>query len=108
MKGARRKTRIMFCEWSSTSFGYYNNGGIICGSCNFSRSLNLREEKYSNYQADNKIVRNGNCPECNSKNWYWLPPIARVPKKGTSKNVWNKFWEDLKNRRFNHPEDGCR
>lgn len=108
MKGESRTSgRNSFCEWASESFGHYNNGGIICNTCNFSRSLNLRE-KYNHYEMNNKIDREGNCPNCKSNNWYWLPPIARVPRSNSSKEIWETFWKDLKNRRFNHPEKGCR
>lgn len=79
-KGKYRISRISFCEWNSESNGNYNTGGFICGSCNYHRTR-LRGENYSNYQNNNKIDRNHNCPQCKDKNWYYLPPIARIPKK---------------------------
>lgn len=107
MKSKNRLTKVVFCEWNSVSNGHYNTGGIICKICNFNRVL-LRKETYNNYQINNKIERENNCPKCNSNDWYWLPPIARVPRKNASKSIWRKFWLDLINRKFNHPINGCR
>lgn len=102
----RRKSRISYCEWNSQSFGNYNKGGIICGSCNFSRTI-MRNETFFT-KGENKITEdNYSCPSCSEKNWWWLPPIARVPRKSANKRVWKKFWQQLKNKEFNHPKDGC-
>lgn len=106
IKRKPRISRVSFCEWNSASNGGYNTGGIICRSCNFSRSL-LRKETYSGHQLNNKIEREHNCPKCNSNDWYWVPPIARVPRKNASKLIWKNFWYLLTNREFNHPKNGC-
>ncbi len=104
----RRQTRIDYCEWNSESMGHYNTGGIICECCNFSRPL-MRGESHGHYGTNNKIERLERCPKCqDNQNWYFLPPIARVPKKTANKQVWKRFWNDLKNREFNHPKHGCR
>jgi len=97
----RRTSRIEFEEWNSASFGYYNTGSIICGSCNFSRTLSKNEESGSNYQFNNKVDREHSCPSCKNKEWYWLPPKARKPKNNASKSMWDTFWDQLKNRKFN-------
>lgn len=101
-----RKSRIAFCEWNSESFGHFNTGGIICGECNFSRTMRTGE-RTEGYQSNNKIHRDENCPSCDGNDWYWLPPIARVPRKSANKRKWKAFWNKLKNRDFNHP-DYCR
>ena len=101
-----RSSRIAFCEWSIESFGHFNTGGIICEDCNFSRSL-MRGESTGTYEANNQISKEDNCPKCNGNNWYWLPPIARVPRLNANKSKWKAFWTKLKNRDFNHP-DSCR
>lgn len=112
-EGKYRESRHSFCEWSSVSFGHYNQGGLICENCNFHRTVNIkspgdRDNSRKEILKDNKVERDFNCPQCGSKeNWYYLPPIARVPRKTASNKVWNTFWKDLKNRRFNHPESGC-
>jgi hypothetical protein len=107
MKTKNRISRIDFCEWDSESFGTRNIGGLICESCNFHRTLRRREEM-GDYHHNNKLDRDHKCPNCKKSNWYWLPPIARVPRKKSSKSVWNKFWKLLKSREFNHPKHGCR
>jgi len=101
-----RKSRIAFCEWNSASFGAFNTGGIICSNCNFSKSLNKNEKYSSSYQMDNHLLNiKENCANCETNDsLFWLPPIARVPRKKASKRVWKKFWKKLKNRDFNHPE----
>ena len=96
----RRKYRIEFEEWNSASMGHYNTGGSICGNCNFSRTLK-QKESIINYQINNKIDRDYACPCCSEKDWYWLPPKARKPKRDASKSIWNIFWKQLKNRKFN-------
>jgi len=105
-----RISRISFCEWGSESFRHFNQGGLICENCNFNRTRNIKspDDKYKDYQMNNKVERDFSCPNCGSKeHWHHLPPIARVPKKNAPKKVWSKFWEDLKARRFNHPKNGC-
>lgn len=101
-----RKSRISYCEWYSASCWLYNRGGIICSNCNFSRTLSTKEQSHYCIDENNKSSHNSNCPNCHHNDWYWLPPIARVPRKGSKK--WRQFWIDLKKRRFNHPEGGCR
>jgi hypothetical protein len=95
-----RKSRIVFSEWNSASMGHYNTGSIICESCNFSRSL-MRNEHYTNYKLNNKIEREHDCPKCSDREWYWLPPSTRTPRNKSSKSIWNKFWKQLKGRKFN-------
>ena len=107
-KGKNRKSRHIFCEWNSLSFGGYNTGGIICENCNFHRSLKRRESDCNNTKLNNKVDRDSDCPTCKSNEyWYYLPPIARVPRKAANKRTWNLFWKKLKNRDFNHPSS-CR
>ena len=106
IKNKKRKSRIAFCEWNSATIGLYNIGGYICENCNFHRTILRNEGSYS-YEMNNKIERDFNCPQCKENNWYWLPPIARVPRKSASKRIWKKFWNNLKSRKFNHPKT-CR
>lgn len=106
-KTKRRTSRIPFCEWRTESMGHYNTGGIICANCNFHRTL-LRGESLGDYQTDNKIDFGHNCPKCHAQNWYYLPPIARVPRKNASRKIWLSFWTKLKDREFNHPKGACR
>lgn len=107
-KGKRRHERIAFCEWSSATMGHYNTGSIICENCDFHRTLLRKEGHGSNYQMNNKIDREETCPSCKSnQHWYYMPPIARIPRKSANRRTWKKFWNDLKDRRFNHPSS-CR
>lgn len=102
----RRKSRIAFCEWSTASFGSKNLGGIICKNCKFHRTLLKGEGVLT--EKDNKADKNSKCPNCGEIDWYYLPPIARVPRKKSNKRIWKKFWKDLLKRRFNHPQPHCR
>jgi hypothetical protein len=107
-KGKRRISRIAFCEWNSESWWKYNVGSIICENCNFHRSLRCSENHGSNYQLNNKVEREETCPNCKTnEHWYYMPSIARIPRKAASRRIWKKFWNDLKGRRFNHPSS-CR
>lgn len=99
-----RTSRIAFCEWNHASMGHYNTGGIICKACKFSRVLNRGEDK-GFVEKDNKIQTLRKCPNCGStKDWYFFPPIARLPRKNARNKVWSIFWKNLINRNFNHPK----
>ena len=107
----RRKYRIPFCEWNSASFGAYNTGGIICRNCNFNRVYARGEgsaDAHDYEKERNKLKRKSNCPNCGSnEDWYFLPPIARVPRNSASSKIWKEFWKNLISGKFNHPEGGC-
>ena len=104
-KNKRRISRIIYCEWHSQSGWTKNTGGIICKNCNFSRTLQPGEQK-GTYTITNKLIDvTDNCPNCHTNNnWYWLPPIARVPRKNASKRIWKIFYKNLEERKFNHPK----
>lgn len=99
-KGKRRVSRIDFEEWYSASWWKYNKGSYLCGNCHFHRSIGTSETRsLVNYNRNNSIEREHACPNCGIKNWFWVPPKARVPKKGSRK--WKQFLIDLNNRKFN-------